>query len=30
MSQTNLNYYQGLIQAGLIAEESLYQDLTLA
>ena len=30
ISQTNLNHYQGLIQAGLIAEESLYQDLTLA
>ena len=30
ISQTNLNYYQGLIQAGLIDEEVAYQDLTLA
>jgi hypothetical protein len=28
MSQTNLNYYQGLIQAGLIGQEIAYQDLT--
>ena len=30
ISQTNLNYYRGLIQAGLIGEENLYQDLTIA
>jgi hypothetical protein len=30
MSQTNLNYYQGLIQAGLIGQETAYQDLTIA
>jgi Tc toxin complex TcA C-terminal TcB-binding domain len=30
ISQTNLNYYQGLIQAGLISQETLYQDLTTA
>jgi hypothetical protein len=30
ISQTNLNYYQGLIQAGLIGQEVAYQDLTTA
>jgi hypothetical protein len=30
ISQTNLNYYQGLIQAGLIGQEVAYQDLTEA
>ncbi len=30
ISQTNLNYYQGLIQAGLIGQETAYQDLTIA
>jgi hypothetical protein len=29
VSQTNLNYQQGLIHAGLIGEETAYQDLTL-
>ena len=30
ISQTNLNYFQGLIQAGLIGQEVAYQDLTTA
>ncbi|TDG02548.1 insecticidal toxin complex protein [Paraburkholderia guartelaensis] len=30
MSQANLNYYQGLIQAGLIGQEVAYEDLTEA
>jgi hypothetical protein len=30
ISQTNLNYYQNLIQAGLIGQETAYQDLTIA
>jgi hypothetical protein len=29
VSQTNLNYYEGLIHAGLIGQETAYQDLTI-
>ena len=30
ISQASLNYYQGLIQAGLIGQEVVYQDMTIA